>query len=288
MKNRTYYKALLLVFLVAGQGSCAPKNKEEILQKNQISLKQSSNPIAIMETNHGDMVIELYAHAAPKTVDNFIGLASGEKEFTDLQNQKVKRPYFDGLIFHRIIPDFMLQGGDIRGDGTGGPGYKFADEINAKALGLDKIKVSDSPQARREAEMAAQRAVIKKLKIQSQEQFMEKQAQANRMLASELPKYLKMNLEEVYTLAGVQYTAGLASEKNDKGTLSMANAGPNTNGSQFFVNLVDNHFLNGKHTVFGKVLAGFAVAEKISKVERDNRDKPKNNVIMKKVRIYRD
>jgi cyclophilin family peptidyl-prolyl cis-trans isomerase len=288
MKISKIVKMVSLLFLLAFQANCAPKSKKEILEKNKITLKNNSNPVALIETNHGDIVVELYSHAAPKTAANFADLASGQKEFTDLQNNKVKRPYYDGLIFHRIIPGFMLQGGDIKGDGTGGPGYKFEDEIDAKALGLDKVMVKDSPQLQREAQIAAQKLIIKKLNINSQEDFHKKRAQAEGMMKTEVPKMMKLSVEEVLKLSGVNFTPGLASEKNNKGTLSMANAGPNTNGSQFFLNLVDNNYLDGKHTVFGKVIAGFEVAEKIAKVERNERDKPKADVVMKKVRIFRD
>ncbi len=107
----------------------------------EITKEDPANPVVIMKTNQGDIHLELFKNGAPKTVANFIGLAEGTKEFTDPKTrQKTQRPYFDGLIFHRVIKDFMIQGGDPLGTGGGGPGYKFEDEINAEQLGLDKIK----------------------------------------------------------------------------------------------------------------------------------------------------
>ena len=100
--------------------------------------------MVVMKTNHGTIYIELYPIAAPQTVKNFLGLALGTKEYTDpASGKKLKGNYYDGLTFHRVIPNFMIQGGDIKGNGSGGPGYKFADEINAKSLGLDRIAVGE-------------------------------------------------------------------------------------------------------------------------------------------------
>ncbi|MCX5868583.1 MAG: peptidylprolyl isomerase [Proteobacteria bacterium] len=163
-----------------------------------------------METTLGTITIELYEKEAPKTVANFVGLAEGTKEFTDLKTgQKVKRPFYNGLIFHRVIPGFMIQGGDPTGTGRGGPGYKFEDEF--------------SP-----------------------------------------------------------------SLKHDKpGRLSMANAGPNTNGSQFFITVAPTPHLDNRHTIFGQVVEGQDVANKISQVAKDGQDRPLNDMVMTKVTIKR-
>ena len=98
---------------------------------------EETNPIVVMKTNHGDIEIEMLKDAAPKTVQNFIDLAEGTKE---VNGKKIDKPFYDGLIFHRVIKDFMIQGGCPLGTGTGDAGYKFDDEISAKALGLDKEK----------------------------------------------------------------------------------------------------------------------------------------------------
>ena len=141
---------------------------------------------AVFTTTEGNFKVRLFDTDVPNTVANFSGLAEGTKEFTDPKTgQKTKRPFYDGLIFHRVIEGFMIQGGDPLGTGTGGPGYKFADEF--------------SPKLR-------------------------------------------------HTKAGL---------------LSMANAGPNTNGSQFFITHRATPHLNGKHAVFGKVVEGMEVVNKI-------------------------
>lgn len=165
---------------------------------------------AVMETSQGTITLQLFEKEAPKTVANFIGLAEGTKEWTDPKTkQKVKRPLYDGLIFHRVIPNFMIQGGDPLGNGTGGPGYRFEDEFSPN------LKF-DQP-----------------------------------------------------------------------GRLAMANAGPNTNGSQFFITEAPTDWLNNRHTIFGQVTEGMDVVKKIVAAPRDERDRPKTDVVIKKVQIIR-
>jgi cyclophilin family peptidyl-prolyl cis-trans isomerase len=147
---------------------------------------------ATMSTNHGDITFELFDEDAPKTVENFRSLA--------------RKGYYDGLTFHRIISDFMIQGGCPRGDGTGGPGYEFEDEIN-------------------------QHKVV-------------------------------------------------------RGALAMANAGPNTNGSQFFIVTVGQApWLDGKHTVFGKVTGGMDVVDKLESLPTDGRDRPREDARIDKLEV---
>ena len=161
---------------------------------------------AVIETSKGTITCLLYPKQAPKTVENFVTLAKGEKEWTDPRTgENVKKPLYDGTIFHRVIPDFMIQGGDPLGLGIGGPGYKFEDECVAE-LGFDR-----------------------------------------------------------------------------PGRLAMANSGPNTNGSQFFLTVAPTNWLDGKHTIFGQVVEGQEVVEAISQVKRDQRDKPVEPVILKTV-----
>jgi peptidyl-prolyl cis-trans isomerase A (cyclophilin A) len=164
---------------------------------------------AIIHTNVGDITIKLFAEKAPKTVANFVELATGKKEWTDPKTGKpVKgKPLYNGTIFHRVIPDFMIQGGDPQGNGTGGPGYQFEDEFSP-------IDSFDKP-----------------------------------------------------------------------GILAMANAGPNTNGSQFFITLKPTPWLNGKHTIFGEVIKGMDVVEKIGSAPRDASDRPNKTITIKSISI---
>jgi len=142
---------------------------------------------ATFQTSAGDIVLRLLPEKAPKTVENFLGLAEGTLEWADPRGgQKVKRPLYDGTIFHRVIPEFMIQGGDPLGNGTGGPGYRFADEI------------------------------------------------------------------------------GPDNRFDRPGLLAMANAGPNTNGSQFFITEVPTPHLDRGHTIFGEVVKGLELIAKIA------------------------
>src|SRR5436190_11683418 len=162
-------------------------------------------------TSEGAFTVQLFDAEAPNTVANFVGLADGSKEWTDPRSgQKVKRPFYNGVIFHRVIPGFMIQGGDPLGTGTGGPGYKFGDEFHPK-------------------------------------------------LAFNRP-YL----------------------------LAMANAGPGTNGSQFFITTVPTPWLTGKHTIFGEVVQGTDIVDRIRSAQTDSRDRPASDVVIESVEITGD
>jgi cyclophilin family peptidyl-prolyl cis-trans isomerase len=163
---------------------------------------------ADIQTTKGDMIVKLHYAQTPITVANFISLAEGTSTHV-VDSLKGKR-YYDGIIFHRVIKDFMIQGGDPTGQGNGNPGYKFADEF------VDSLK------------------------------------------------------------------------HDKKGILSMANAGPGTNGSQFFITHKETPFLNGKHTVFGEVVVGLEVIDSIANVETGPKDKPVDSVVIKHVEIIRN
>lgn len=166
--------------------------------------------VATINTNHGPIVVNLYGFHAPKTVKNFVGLSTGEIEWTHpATGVKTNEPLYNGVIFHRIIPGFMLQGGDPLGAGYGGPGYQFADEINPE-----------------------------------------------------------LDFTKPYMLA-------------------MANAGPGTNGSQFFITVDATTWLQGKHTIFGEVAddASRAVVDEIAMVPTDGRDKPLTDVVIESISI---
>ena len=221
---------------------------------SNIALPDKKTIFAIMETNKGNLILELFHENAPLTVQNFIDLAQGEKEFVSATG-KVKKPFYNGLNFHRVIAGFMIQGGCPRGDGSGGPGYTFEDEINAISLGLDKIKVKDAPSYGR----YLQKAVIVGMGIKTQQELEERitEAEENLKAASE------MSVLEVLARNGYKYNEVITSKKAIKGALAIANSGPNTNGSQFFINQVDTPHLDGLHTVFGQMVNGDTVLNQI-------------------------
>jgi peptidyl-prolyl cis-trans isomerase A (cyclophilin A) len=166
---------------------------------------------ALINTSEGAIVCRLFEKDAPKTVTNFVELAEGARDWTHPSTgKKSKERLYDGTVFHRVIPSFMIQGGDPMGNGMGGPGYKFEDETKGSSHRFDK-----------------------------------------------------------------------------PGKLAMANAGPNTNGSQFFITVAPTEWLTGKHTIFGEVVEGYDVVEKISNAPRGGNDRPKKDVTVQSVKIER-
>ncbi|MEJ2656284.1 MAG: peptidylprolyl isomerase [Desulfobacterales bacterium] len=235
----------------------------------------------------GDIEAELFQDEAPKTVANFMGLADGTKEFVDIKTgKKVKRPFYDGLIFHRVIKNFMIQGGCPLGNGSGGPGYTFADEIDANALGLDKIKAFDPQKGPHRFLMIRTKEdfqrnllvpLFRAMNINSQKELDQRKEEFEARLE-------KLTLKEAYENMGYVYSENGSKHAPVRGSLAMANAGPNTNGSQFFINLVDTDWLTGRHTVFGKVVNGMDVVEKIGQVKVDSNSKPVEDVKIISVR----
>ena len=166
---------------------------------------------AIFDTSEGEIVCRLFEKDAPKTVQNFIDLAEGKREWTHpVTRKKSTDKLYNGTIFHRVIPDFMIQGGDPAGTGFGGPGYQFEDETKGSPHKFDK-----------------------------------------------------------------------------PGKLAMANAGPNTNGSQFFITVAPTQWLTGKHTIFGEVIEGQDVVDKITSTPRNRQDKPMTDIQVKSLKIER-
>jgi peptidyl-prolyl cis-trans isomerase A (cyclophilin A) len=167
---------------------------------------------AMFVTSEGSIRCRLFEKDAPKTVKNFIDLAEGKRDWNDQVSGKKGQntPLYDGTIFHRVIPNFMIQGGDPSGTGMGGPGYRFEDETKGSPHKFDR-----------------------------------------------------------------------------PGKLAMANAGPNTNGSQFFITVTPTSWLTGKHTIFGEVVEGQEVVDKITRVQRNAQDRPAKDIVLTAVKIER-
>ena len=175
------------------QEAAEPQGRKRWNRPPEMQIDPSKSYVATIKTNMGEIKVQLFAKDAPKTVNSFVFLA--------------KNDFYDGTIFHRVINNFMIQGGDPTGTGTGGPGYEFEDETRGNP------------------------------------------------------------------------------NRHEPFTLSMANAGPNTNGSQFFITEIATPHLDGKHTVFGRVVAGKEVVQKISDVPTGANDRPANNVVIEDVMI---
>ncbi len=251
------------------------------------SREDFDNPLVEIRTNLGSMILELFPDEAPLAVSNFIGLAEGTKTWIVPESgQQVRRPLYDGTVFHRMIEGFMIQGGSPTGLGDGTPGFQFRDEINARSLGLDKMEVindSGVPHpilAINDQNDFQQNILIplyRELDINSQEELELNIDLVDRRLRN-------MTVKESFENLGYQYTERVISRMPVTGIIAMANSGPNTNGSQFFINLVDTDWLAGKHTVFGKVRAGLEVLDAIGAVAVDNEGRPLQDVEILSIR----
>ncbi len=193
--NKKFLTAAVLLVFMLSAATTAKTQKEKKMY-------------AELDTSMGKITCELYPKSAPIAVKSFTGLAQGQIEWRDpASGEVVKKPLYDGTVFHRVIPGFMIQGGDPLGNGTGGPGYRFRDEF-------DPSLTFSAP-----------------------------------------------------------------------GMLAMANSGPDTNGSQFFITVADTSWLNNRHTIFGKVTKGYDIVEKISNAPRDNRDRPLEQIVINGIKI---
>ena len=248
------------------------------------------HPRVRMTTSAGDIVIELDTQVAPKTVANFIALAEGG---TVADGSLRNRPFYDGLTFHRVIDNFMLQGGCPMGDGRGGPGYTFADEINAVSLGLDKEPAVKGGALHTQCQHMQQQFMQHIIQPKMRERGVTPQTPADKQqeIFQEVLTEIdgKISLKAFYEAIGYRYNAELPpSLRPVRGVLCMANSGPNTNGSQFFINLVDTPHLTGKHTVFGKVVEGMDIVNAIGKVATGQGNKPVKPVVIEKIRLVRE
>jgi cyclophilin family peptidyl-prolyl cis-trans isomerase len=252
-----------------------------------------ARPRIDITTSMGVIRATLFADEAPATVATVLGLATGEKPFTDAAGAPAQRPFYDGLTFHRVIDGFMIQGGDPLGTGAGGPGFQFADEINATSLGLDRetvfigpgMTIDDiNPQCRHQMAQFGQLYLRPKLDELGFGPTTPPE-QVDAAVRNLLPDLRRVTLQAFFEKLGYRYDGSLPpSHRPLRGSLAMANSGPNTNGSQFFINLVDTPHLTGKHTVFGEVTDGMAVVEAIAKVQVDQAGRPAQPVTIVSIR----
>ncbi len=246
------------------------------------------NLLCRIETSHGTIDLELFVKQAPATVANFVELAEGKREYT-LPGETEPRTgnFYDGLVFHRVLDGFMIQGGCPQGNGMGGPGYAFADEINANQFGLDTTAVvlpDGQPhpwlliRSNDDVQRVLVQPLIQAMGITGEEEF-------NARLEELQQRMDKLTLKEAYENMGYVYDDKLESSAPTRGVIAMANSGPNTNGSQFFINLADTPHLTGKHTVFGRVISGMDVVDAIGVVPVGPMGRPTDDVVIQSIRL---
>jgi len=266
----------ILILSVFSLSSCQENKQGAIVNK------PADTVLVLMQTNMGDIELELNRDIAPKTVDNFVGLAMGTKPFTDpITKEQVTRPFYDGLIFHRVINNFMIQGGCPLGNGTGDPGYKFEDEFLEIGTLTGKIDTEAK------ADMVFGQLIIPYLNDHMEDAAPEIRDIMQRCYQSQSYEPLKAyNVEYFQNLTKLGPVKMVATV--DYGTICMANSGPNTNGSQFFIvtNPDGCAWLNGKHTVFGRVINGMDVVLAIQNVATSKPgDRPVEDVKILSVRV---
>ncbi len=278
-------KILFIFCLCIALITACSKAKGE--KKMENSSENKNRPVVEMKTNLGTVKIEMWSDLTPKTVENFTALAMGQKEWTDRSGNMKKTNFYDGLIFHRVIRDFMIQGGCPLGNGTGGPGYSFQDECydTSKA---DKI---EGPISDEETAMMVFTEILAPYfrSVKTPDEKLLDLARQCQMQQSGKP--LMENPVEFYMeKTGHKeplYRKGKLLASVDYGTICMANSGPNTNGSQFFIVTKQDgcSWLNGKHTVFGKVIEGMDIVMKIQNVETGAQDRPVQDVKIESMRV---
>ncbi len=248
----------------------------------------AQRPQVLMQTSLGDIRIELFTDLCPATAGNFLDLAEGRKTSTSAKGAGVQVPFYDGLTFHRVIPQFMIQGGCPSGDGTGSPGYAFSDEINPAGLGLDATVIQAGDQPHPWVGPAIQQFGPACLRAEALRRGIDIRNQA--AIQAAMPELMAwgrtVTIQQFYEAIGYRFQPQLPpSPAPRRGVIAMANSGPNTNGSQFFINVVDTDHLRGKHTVFGQVIDGMAVVDAIAVVPASpDRNQPLTPVVIRSVR----
>ena len=234
------------------------------------AMADPTNPLVELNTSKGLIYIELYAEEAPKNITQILALMAGEIELMDENTGAVFKPlYYNGMIFHKAVPDFIVQTGSPQLSPVGGPATALEDEINAAALGLASAKVlgpdaSTNPLLNIVTEDDFKTTILQPL--YKNMGITDGAAALNRQDAI-LTRLSNMTLQELYELQGYRYLDNRFSHSNLKGTVALANSGPNTNGPEFFINLNDALWLDGKHTVIGSVVEGLNIAQAIGNIE---------------------
>jgi len=268
MPQSTIPSFLLLIFCLLASPNIALADTSTAL----LAMEDSQNHLVRISTSQGEMYLELFPLEAPNNVENFIALADGEKEFTDQSTgEPIQARYYNGMRFHRVVPGFIIQAGSPANNLLGLQVNLLDDEINANALGLDQILALNSDGSfadvlNIESKPDFHEEILTPLYLQRNitdvEAVLSSQYQVLEILQD-------LSVKSVYENQGYRYDDSLPSRPIERGTVALANSGPDSNGPEFFISLTTAEWLSGKYTVIGKVIEGQDVMDSIGNTAID-------------------
>ena len=268
MRKFTLPKFILLIFSLLAALNTAIADTSSAL----LAMEDSQNPLIRISTSQGEMYIELFPIEAPSNVENFIALAEGEKEFTNLETgELIQTRYYNGMRFHRVVPGFIIQAGSPAYNLLGLQVNSLNDEINANALGLDQISALNPDGSFADALNIESKSDFHEdilIPLYSQRSIID----VGVVLSSQyqiLEALQNLSIKSVYENQGYRYDESQKSRPIERGTVALANSGPDSNGPEFFISLTAAEALTGKYTVIGEVVEGEDVMDKIGNTAID-------------------
>ena len=241
-------------------------------QSARLAMENAQNPLLLIASSAGEIYIEMLPNEAPENVRHFIALAEGEVEIIDAATATSFKPrYFDGMRFHRVLADFIIQAGSSAYHPLGAPGVPLADEINADSLGLDQMPIMHpdgsfhrSLNIGNKADFEEQilKPLYQRMNIRTAEELFNRQGDIVRELQ-------QMSVKRAFENQGFRYRTTNPTRSISRGIVALANQGPDSNSAEFFISLADADWLSGKYTVIGKVVEGLPVSDSIGRVAID-------------------
>lgn len=263
----TYLPAVLAATLFT-TALVSPAQVQADAQTARAAMEDPSRPLMQLSTSRGEIYLELLPDEAPNNVSHFMALAAGEIEILDPATNTQFRPrYYDGMRFHRVLPNFVIQAGSPAYHSLGAPGAVLADEINANALGLDRMPVlSDAGHfnpllnitSKTDFDDAILKPLYASLGILTLGDLKNRQNDVMQALR-------QLTVKRAYENQGYRYRTGMPSRPITRGVIALANQGPDSNGPEFFISLSEARGLTGKYTVIGQVVEGMEVADAIGR-----------------------
>lgn len=251
------------------------------------AMENPTNPLLLVATSRGPIYLELFPQEAPINVANIQALIEGEVEIVDFENRQIFTPrFYDGMRFHRVIPELLIQTGSPYRNVFGSPQENLPDEINANSLGLDRIPVVMPDGSFNSLLQLTDRSILEQklliplyraMGISTKEEIELQQFEINDRLRS-------MTVKQAYENLGYDYTERFPTRAISRGTVAMANTGPATNGTEFFISVSELDWLNGRYTVIGHVVEGMEAVDQISRVPVDTLESPTSGTLIYSIR----